>query len=119
MIRRIIVTSVGLGLTAACLQAQAPAGGDAFRPGQMMYDTVGKPINDHWASMLRYHGVYYWFGGIMGDKTVNHHAPLPGVACYSSRDLYHWKNEGDGDAGRDSGNRFDAAAIPRAGKGDL
>ncbi len=94
MIRRMIATLVGLGLTAACLQAQAPAGGGAFHPGQMMNDTVGKPINDHWASMLRYHGVYYWFGGIIGTKTVNQHAPLPGVACYSSRDLYHWKNEG-------------------------
>jgi beta-xylosidase len=29
----------------------------------------------------------------MGD-TVKRHAALPGVSCYSSRDLYHWKNEG-------------------------
>lgn len=94
MMRRLPVMILGFSLAAACLQAQTPAGADEFRPGEVMYDTAGKPINDHWGSMLRYHGVYYWFGGSMEGKTVNRHVPLPGVACYSSRDLYHWTNQG-------------------------
>jgi len=93
MFRKVLMMVLGMSLAAGCLQAQTPAGGDGFRSGQVMLDTAGKPINSHWGSMLRYHGVYYWFGGAMG-ATVNQHAALPGVACYSSRDLYHWKNEG-------------------------
>ena len=86
---------LGASLAVTILLARTPEGTDVFRPGQVMYDTAGKPINDHWGSMLRYHGVYYWFGGRMADKTVNRHAALLGVACYSSRDLYHWKDEGN------------------------
>jgi hypothetical protein len=67
---------------------------NSFRPGSIPLDTDGKPINAHWASMLNYRGVYYWFGEKMEGATVDQHVPLTGVACYSSRDLYHWKNEG-------------------------
>ena len=88
------MTILGLSLTAPCLPAQDADHANEFRPGEVMLDTAGKPINAHWAGMLNYHGVYYWFGGIMKGKTVNQHAPLPGTSCYSSRDLYHWKNEG-------------------------
>jgi beta-xylosidase len=88
------MTVVGLSLAVVALRAQTPTAADLFRPGEPIYDTAGKPINSHWGSMLRYHGVYYWFGGIMDGKTVNQHVSLPGVSCYSSRDLQHWKNEG-------------------------
>ncbi len=67
---------------------------NAFHPGSIQYDTDGKPINAHWTSMLLYRGVYYWFGEKMEGKTVDQHVALTGLACYSSRDLYHWKNEG-------------------------
>jgi hypothetical protein len=88
------MTILGLSLTAACLQAQAPHQPEGFRPGEVMLDTAGQPINAHGGGMLRYRGLYYFFGGVMKGKTVDQHVPLPGVSCYSSRDLYHWKNEG-------------------------
>ncbi len=88
------MAGLAICLVAACLHAQTAGQSEAFHPGEIMLDDAGKPINAHWGSILRYHGVYYWFGGIMEGKTINQHVPLPGVSCYSSRDLYHWKNEG-------------------------
>ena len=88
------MTVLGVSLAAVALRAQTPTVADTFRPGEPIYDTAGKPINAHWGSMLRYYDVYYWFGGIMDGKTVNQHVPLPGVSCYSSRDLQYWKKEG-------------------------
>lgn len=99
MIRREFMTMLGMGVTAACLGAQTPSQGQGneFYPGRVWLDTDGQPINAHDGGMLYHHGVYYWFGEIMDAKAVipqNHNVRITGMSCYSSRDLYHWKNEG-------------------------
>jgi hypothetical protein len=65
----------------------------AFTPGALWNDTDGIPINAHGGGFLYDHGTYYWFGefktaGVAGNKA---HV---GISCYSSKDLYRWKNNG-------------------------
>ncbi|HEX5790101.1 MAG TPA: glycoside hydrolase family 43 protein, partial [Luteolibacter sp.] len=71
--------------------------------GEVWLDTDGKPINAHGGGVLFHEGTYYWYGEIKEGRT---YLPLVnqswggtrviagGVSCYSSKDLYHWKNEG-------------------------
>jgi len=61
----------------------------SFRPGEIWNDTDGRPIEAHGGGVLYQDGTYYWFGehGTPGRTKV-------GVMCYSSKDLYVWKNEG-------------------------
>ncbi|MDR2981407.1 MAG: glycoside hydrolase family 43 protein [Puniceicoccales bacterium] len=64
-----------------------------FRPGEIWNDTDGTHINAHGGGILYHNGTYYWFGEhkIGGDAGNKAHV---GVGCYSSKDLYNWKNEG-------------------------
>ncbi len=64
-----------------------------FRPGALWRDGDGIPINAHGGGVLHEQGVYFWFGEhkIAGEAGNRAHV---GVRCYSSRDLFSWKNEG-------------------------
>lgn len=73
-----------------CCGAEAPA----FRPDQVWLDASGQPIQAHGGGILQYGGTYFWFGENKAGKTYNHRVDVIGVSCYSSRDLYHWNNEG-------------------------
>lgn len=67
----------------------------SFFPGQRWQDTNGSPIQAHGGGMFHEDGVYYWFGENKdGDTYGNHRIDVIGVNCYSSTDLFHWKNEG-------------------------
>lgn len=64
-----------------------------FHPGELWLDNNGVHINAHGGGILYYNGTYYWFGehkieGVAGNKAQ------VGVHCYSSKDLYNWKDEG-------------------------
>lgn len=76
-----------------CGSAFATMSSSSFRPGEIWLDTAGQPINAHGGGVLFHEGVYYWYGECRpaGPSTLN--AQI-GVSCYSSRDLYQWKNEG-------------------------
>ncbi len=63
----------------------------AFYPGEIWPDDNGVHINAHGGGILFHKGKYYWFGEHKGEKT---NAALEGVTCYSSSDLFNWKNEG-------------------------
>lgn len=56
-------------------------------------DTDGVHINAHGGGILRYGNRYYWFGE---HKTAGRggNTAQVGIRCYSSKDLYNWKNEG-------------------------
>lgn len=69
----------------------ANSGYTSFKPGNLWFDTDGKIINAHGGGILFHDGKYYWFGEHKGE---NSNAALVGVTCYSSSDLYNWKNEG-------------------------
>jgi len=64
-----------------------------FRPGQLWYDTDGVAINAHGAGFLYREGTYYWFGEFKTEGRRGNVANV-GISCYSSKDLYHWKNQG-------------------------
>jgi len=65
----------------------------SFKPGAIWPDNNAVHINAHGGGILTFNGTYYWFGehkteGRKGNNT------LVGVHCYSSKDLYNWKDEG-------------------------
>lgn len=64
-----------------------------FQPGQLWNDTSGSPINAHQGGVIFHDGVYFWFGVDYGHGWEGRLA-FTGVHCYSSRDLYNWKDEG-------------------------
>ncbi|KAF8596528.1 Arabinanase/levansucrase/invertase [Ceratobasidium sp. AG-I] len=64
---------------------------DSIVPGANWLDTDGVLIQAHGGGMVRTSdGTFYWFG--------EDHRPggthFTGIAVYSSKDLYNWKNEG-------------------------
>ncbi len=67
---------------------------DSFRPGQVWLDTDGKRIQAHGGSVLFLDGKYYFYGENK-EKTDGLNGIWHwGVRCYSSDDLYNWKDEG-------------------------
>ncbi|PAW94737.1 beta-glucanase [Mucilaginibacter sp. MD40] len=65
----------------------------AFYPGQLWPDNNGVHINAHGGGMLYNNGKYYWFGEHKIEGGAGNRA-MVGVHCYSSTDLYNWKDEG-------------------------
>lgn len=74
-----------------------------FIPGKVWADTEGHPINAHGGGILFYQGVYYWYGEAKTGRTFlpdcnkswgGTRVDITGVSCYSSTNLYDWKNEG-------------------------
>jgi len=66
---------------------------NAFFPGKIWKDNNGVHINAHGGGIVEYKGTYYWYGEhkIEGEKG---NTAQVGVHCYSSKDLYNWKDEG-------------------------
>ncbi len=65
----------------------------SFEPGEIWPDNKRVHINAHGGGILKLNDTYYWYGehkieGDAGNKA------MVGVHCYSSRDLYNWKDEG-------------------------
>ena len=65
----------------------------SFESGKVLLDTNGRVVNAHGAGFLFHDGRYYMFGehklgGTLGNKSV------VGIHCYSSADLYNWRDEG-------------------------
>jgi hypothetical protein len=74
-----------------------------FASGEVWLDTDRKPINAHGGGMLFHGGIYYWYGEFKSGKTYlpdcnkswgGTRVDVVGVSCYSSTNLYDWKNEG-------------------------
>ncbi|TSD66718.1 family 43 glycosylhydrolase [Inquilinus sp. KBS0705] len=64
-----------------------------FTPGKLWLDNNGVHINAHGGGMLFYKGIYYWFGEHKIEGEAGNRA-MVGVHCYSSKDLYNWKDAG-------------------------
>lgn len=60
-----------------------------FRPGAIWPDNNGVHINAHGGGMVVVGKTIYWFG----EHKIHNSAEV-GVHCYSSRDMYNWKDEG-------------------------
>lgn len=55
-----------------------------------IFDNNGNKIQAHGGQVQKIGDTWYWYGE---DKT-NGYRPVEGVHCYSSTDLYNWKDEG-------------------------
>jgi beta-xylosidase len=64
-----------------------------FSPGAIWPDNNGVHINAHGGGMLYKNKTYYWFGEHKIEGGAGNRA-MVGVHCYSSKDLYNWKDEG-------------------------
>jgi beta-galactosidase len=60
----------------------------SFKPGKDWMDVDGKKIDCHAGNIIYQAATktYFWFG--------EHRGTPSGVSCYSSQDLYNWKNRG-------------------------
>ncbi|KAE8707687.1 Glycosyl hydrolase family protein 43 isoform 2 [Hibiscus syriacus] len=73
-----------------------------YHPGEIWLDTEGNPIQAHGGGMLydERSGTYYWYGEYKDGLTYHAHkkgaarVDIIGVGCYSSKDLWTWKNRG-------------------------
>jgi beta-xylosidase len=89
---RVFFIMISISLASSCLLAQQNIY-KSFKPGELWLDNNGKHINAHGGGILFDNETYYWFGehkitGPEGNKAQ------VGVHCYSSKDLYNWKDEG-------------------------
>ena len=67
---------------------------DCIRPGQVSLDTEGKRIQAHGGSVFYEYGMYYWYGENKEKTDGKNGFWHWGVRCYSSTDLYNWKDCG-------------------------
>jgi hypothetical protein len=66
---------------------------ERFVQDQSWPDDKGEAINAHGGSVMFHDGFYYWFGESYPDPKDTDPGTT-GVHCYSSTDLYNWKDEG-------------------------
>lgn len=67
---------------------------EAIYPGKTWYDTHGRRIQAHGASVYYENGKYYWIGENKQFTRKGEKIWTWGVKCYSSGDLYNWRDEG-------------------------
>jgi hypothetical protein len=65
----------------------------SFTPKELWLDNNGVHINAHGGGFLFDKGKYYWFGEHKVEGAQGNKAHV-GVHCYSSTDLYNWRDEG-------------------------
>ena len=92
-----IILTAWLITGAVTVHAQATKPGATkltqFIPGTIWPDNNGVHINAHGGGLLYDKGTYYWYGEHKIEGGAGNRA-MVGVHCYSSRDLYNWKDEG-------------------------
>lgn len=80
-------------LSLLLLLATQTAKGQSFTPGALWPDNNNIHINAHGGGMLYQNGTYYWFGEHKTEGEAGNLANV-GIHCYSSKDLYHWTDQG-------------------------
>lgn len=86
-IRRFLVHAILLQ-SALFQSAASGASKDVIHPGEVWLDNRGLPIEAHGGGIIKVKGTYFWFGE---DRTPSNNPEKRYVACYSSKDLVHWK----------------------------
>lgn len=87
-LRRVVFASGLLAALAAMPAALPAAAREAIRPGEPWVDDRGQRIQAHGGGITAWKGTYYWFGE---DRSADNDPERRYVACYSSRDLVHWR----------------------------
>jgi Glycosyl hydrolases family 43 len=89
VLRFLVVSLVTAAWALPCiLAAEEPA---LIQPGERWLDDRGQEIQAHGGGILRLKDTYYWFGE---DRSQTNDPKKRYVACYSSKDLAHWKFRG-------------------------
>jgi len=83
-----ILLGVAILLGLAVGVNKAAAKNAMVKPGEVWLDDRGQQIQAHGGGMLHWKGIYYWFGE---DRSQSNDPERRYVACYSSKDLVHWK----------------------------
>ncbi len=87
-----LLKTITLSIFALCLSLAVAQPATQFTPGEIWNDNNGVHINAHGGGILYYNGAYYWYGEHKIAGKIGNSAQV-GVSCYSSKDLYNWKNE--------------------------
>ena len=66
----------------------------SIKPGQIILDTNGKPIQAHGFQIFQKDGTYYWYGENKEFTTRGSHVWTYGIRCYKSKDFYNWEDCG-------------------------
>jgi hypothetical protein len=87
-----LLGSVALATFAGCAAAHptppaARSGPQVINPGEVWPDDRGQHVQAHGGGIIRYQGLYYWFGEQRGQDLPR---GTRAVSCYSSPDLVHW-----------------------------
>lgn len=85
--------ALSLAFIGLSCQSEQQARYQSFTPGEVWLDNNNVHINAHGGGILHHNGVYYWFGEHKTEGDAGNRANV-GVHCYSSTDLYNWKDEG-------------------------
>lgn len=65
-----------------------------FSPGALWPDDRGKHIQAHGGGVVKFEGMYYWYGEYRGQDLPAGEPVTRGVGCYASKDLLHWEFKG-------------------------
>jgi hypothetical protein len=87
-VKNILIGLCLITLLSLPVLAQNPTNYTSFKPGAVWLADDGIPIDCHGGNILYVDSLktFYWYG--------EHRAQPAGASCYSSKDLYNWKNEG-------------------------
>ncbi|HWS00578.1 MAG TPA: glycoside hydrolase family 43 protein [Prolixibacteraceae bacterium] len=89
--RTFILLTVLFFVSAGVIKAQKEQ--QSIKSGEIWPDNKGIHINAHGGGILQSGDTYYWYGEHKTEGKGGNKA-MVGVHCYSSKDLYNWKDEG-------------------------
>jgi len=84
---------LGFALLPLAAMAGVPAA-TSFSPAASWADTNGVPINAHGGGVIFHADRYYWYGEHKLPGRSESEGAGGGVHCYSSANLYDWRDEG-------------------------
>jgi hypothetical protein len=90
---RVVLLMAASLLPVSNAEGQTKSADNNLYPGAIWPDNNGLHINAHGGGILFQNGTYYWFGEHKIEGKKGNSAQV-GIHCYSSKDLYHWKDEG-------------------------
>lgn len=61
-----------------------------IKSGKLWYDQNEQHVSAHGGGIVYHDDVFYWYG----EDNTQGYLNSVGISCYSSTDLYNWKNEG-------------------------
>ncbi|WP_339702714.1 glycoside hydrolase family 43 protein [Algoriphagus aquimarinus] len=84
----ILYCVIALAFQTNAVFSQEMTGNTSFKPGGQWLADDGEHIDSHGGNIIYVESsqTYYWYG--------EHRGTPRGASCYSSKDLYNWKNEG-------------------------